>query len=148
VRRDPASVRYRTETRNLSNAPVSMCLNLSLTAQFYECSSYILASFQMGAFMHEIQSTGPPGAAQTAVTRTRHWKRQVERAMRELDPESLTRQVQAAEEAIFLRWQEMEKNPGFGDAPELQEISAATNELLSIKTHKLNWPDPFRSPDA
>jgi hypothetical protein len=69
----------------------------------------------------------------------------VERATRELDPESLTRQVYAAEEAIFLRWQEIEKNPSLGDARELEEIKAATNELLSVKTHKLNWPDPFQS---
>jgi hypothetical protein len=65
--------------------------------------------------------------------------------MRELDAESLTRQVHDAEEAIFLRWQEMEKSPSLGDARELEEIKAATNELLSIKTHKLNWPDPFQS---
>jgi hypothetical protein len=64
--------------------------------------------------------------------------------MRELDPESLTHQVHDAEEAIFLRWQEMEKNPSLGHARELEEIGAATNELLSIKTHKLNWPDPFQ----
>lgn len=64
--------------------------------------------------------------------------------MRELDPESLTRQVYDSEEAIFLRWQEMEKNPSLGDARELEEIRAATNELFSIKVHKLNWPDPFQ----
>jgi len=76
-----------------------------------------------------------------------HWKRQMERAMRELDPENLTRQVHAAEEAIFLRWQEMEKNPSLRETRELEEIKAATNELLTIKTQKLNWPDPFRTTD-
>jgi hypothetical protein len=39
----------------------------------------------------------------------------------------------------------MEKRPSLGDARELEEIGAATNELLSIKTLKLNWPDPFQS---
>jgi hypothetical protein len=95
--------------------------------------------------MCAIQSTGPPVIVPSSYVGTLHWKRQVERAMRELDPESLTRQVHDAEEAIFLRWQEMEKLPSLGDFRELEEIRTATNELLSIKIHKLNWPDPFQS---
>lgn len=98
--------------------------------------------------MQDTQSTGPPGAGQNRGAGARHWKRQVERAVRELDPENLTRQVHSAEQAIFLRWQEMEMNPGFGDAWELEEIRASTQVLLSIKIHRLHWPDPLALPSG
>jgi hypothetical protein len=91
--------------------------------------------------MHMIQTTGLPVFVRTAYVRTPYWKRQVKRAMREADPGSVTRQVHAAEEAIFLRWQQMENNPAHGDIEEREAIRSATNELLGIKLYKLNWPN-------
>lgn len=74
-----------------------------------------------------------------AFVRVPHWKRQVERAMRELDPGSVTARVHAAEEALFLRWQELGNS-----APNTEErraMAAGADDLLAIKIHKLKWPN-------
>jgi hypothetical protein len=61
--------------------------------------------------------------------------------MRETDPVRLTDQLHVAEDAIFLRWQEMKANPSPTDTEEQEAIRSATNELLTIKIHKLKWPN-------
>lgn len=66
----------------------------------------------------------------------------MEKATRELDPTRLTARVNDAEWAIFQRWQELG-----GRASGTEEwiaIAAAADHLLSIKVHKLKWPD-FRT---
>jgi hypothetical protein len=82
--------------------------------------------------MHMIQTTGLPVFVRTAYVRTHYRKRQLERAMREADLGSVTRQVHAGEEAIFLRWQQMENNRAPGDVEGRETIRSATNDLLRI----------------
>jgi hypothetical protein len=74
-----------------------------------------------------------------ARVRTSGWRRQFHRAMREPDLGKLTAGVHAAEAAIFLRWQEL--GEGARGNSEWNAMHAATEELLSIKVHKLKWPD-------
>jgi hypothetical protein len=59
--------------------------------------------------------------------------------MREPDVARLTARVHAAEAAIFVRWQEL--GEGARGNSEWNAMNAATEELLSIKIHKLKWPD-------
>lgn len=95
--------------------------------------------------MHAIQSTWQPDfVPRPDIRRLLDWKEQVERATQESDTGNLTVWVHAAEAAIFRRWQEMEGDPSVGYAEELEAIRAATEELLSIKIHRLKWPD-FRT---
>jgi hypothetical protein len=89
--------------------------------------------------MHTIQTTGPPVFVPTAYVRTPHWKRQVERAMREPNSGSLVAAVHAAEDALFLRWQVLGERAQGGE--EWIAMAAAADELLSIKLHRLRWPD-------
>jgi hypothetical protein len=56
----------------------------------------------------------------------------------ESDKEQLTVLVQAAEQAIALRAQELLNSADHHD--ERNEMAAANAALLSIKTHKLGWP--------
>jgi hypothetical protein len=76
-----------------------------------------------------------------AFVRVPHWKRQVERAVRELDPGSITARVHAAEEALFLRWQELGNSARGSVSEEWCAMAAGADELLSIKIHKLKWPN-------
>jgi hypothetical protein len=95
--------------------------------------------------MRAIQSTWQPDFVPSPdIRRLLDWKGQVERATQESDAGNLTGRVHAAEAAIFRRWQEMEGSPSNGYAEEREAIRAATEELLSIKIQKLQWPD-FRS---
>jgi hypothetical protein len=59
--------------------------------------------------------------------------------MRELNPDRLTARVYDAEWAIFQRWQEL--GPRASTAEERIAMAAGVEELLSIKIHKLKWPD-------
>jgi hypothetical protein len=114
-------------------------MSMSRSEQFYFDHAYMLSSLQLGVFMHVIQSTGPPVVVPIAYVRTPHWKRQVERAMREPYSGSLVTAVHAAEEALFLRWQALGDSAWGGE--ERIAMAAGADELLSIKVHRLNWPD-------
>jgi hypothetical protein len=70
------------------------------------------------------------------------WKRQVEKAMHELDPARPTACVHDAEWAIFQRWQELGARGG--SIEERIAMAVAVDDLLSIIIHKLKWPD-FRT---
>jgi hypothetical protein len=70
------------------------------------------------------------------------WKRQVEKAMRELDPDRLTVCVYDAESEIFQHWQELGARSR--NTEERIALREAVEQLLSIKIYKLHWPD-FRS---
>jgi hypothetical protein len=66
------------------------------------------------------------------------WKQMYEKALRESDTEKLTALVNAAEEALVLRYKEL-RNDADHDK-EWHEIEAAKADLLVIKIHKLGWP--------
>jgi hypothetical protein len=61
--------------------------------------------------------------------------------LRETDRRSLERLVYEAEAAIFDRCQRLAHTPGSN--PELRELQSACDDLYTIKTRKLGWPDPL-----
>jgi hypothetical protein len=66
------------------------------------------------------------------------WQRLYEAATLETDPQKLTTLVEAVENALMNRQQELVGQPSHES--ELQEIKAAGQKLLIIKTEKLGWP--------
>jgi hypothetical protein len=92
----------------------------------------------------ETQRDLPVFVAYSAV-RIPDWKRQMEKAMRELDPALLVTRVHDAEWAIYLRWQELAILGG-DQSEERAELAAAVEDLLSIKTYKLGWPGSWIAP--
>jgi hypothetical protein len=89
--------------------------------------------------MYAQECRGQPTFVPSARVRTRGWKREVEKATRELDPDRLTACVHDAEWAIFQRWQELGARSGHTE--ERTELAVGVEQLLSIKIHKLKWPD-------
>jgi hypothetical protein len=69
----------------------------------------------------------------------RSWKRLIQKALRENEPEKLSDPVRASEGALFVRWQELRENEGLEERASMQ---AAADNLLAIKIHKLRWPNP------
>jgi hypothetical protein len=67
-----------------------------------------------------------------------HWQQLYETVTLETDPQKLTTLVETVESALMNRRQELTGQPGHES--ELQEIKAAGQKLLSIKTEKLGWP--------
>ena len=65
------------------------------------------------------------------------WKRHIQKALRENDPNRLLHFVYATEIALFFRWQELD---GKADKQELTAMRSAADNLLAIKVHKLGWP--------
>jgi hypothetical protein len=65
------------------------------------------------------------------------WKRQIQKALRENDPEKLVHFVYATENALFFRWQELDAK---FDKQERAAMRSAADNLLAIKVHKLGWP--------
>jgi len=65
------------------------------------------------------------------------WKRHVQKALRENDPNKLVHFVYATELALFLRWQELD---GKADEEERAAMRSAADNLLAIKIYKLGWP--------
>jgi hypothetical protein len=96
----------------------------------------------LGVSMYALELSSRPCFTPPTRIRIPDWKRQVEKAMRELEPDRLTARVYDAEWAIFQRWQELGNRTDHTE--ERTEIAAGVEELLSIKIHKLKWPD-FRS---
>jgi hypothetical protein len=92
--------------------------------------------------MYGLECRGQPTFVPSARAPVPDWKRQVEKAMRELDPARLTACLYDAEWAIFQRWQQLGARDGH--AEERIEMAAAVDQLLSIMIHKLKWPD-FRT---
>jgi hypothetical protein len=66
------------------------------------------------------------------------WKTAREKTIWEVDAERLLVSVHATEEALFLRWQELKDETSH--LTEGKEMEAASEDLLSIKIHKLGWP--------
>ena len=66
------------------------------------------------------------------------WLRLYEATTLETDPHKLVTLVEAVESALMNRQQELAGQPGHES--ELQEIKAAGQKLLLIKTEKLGWP--------
>jgi hypothetical protein len=66
------------------------------------------------------------------------WKQRYAAALKESDPAKLHKAVLAAEEALFLRGQEI--NGSADHEAERKEIEAAAADLLAVKIHKLGWP--------
>ena len=67
-----------------------------------------------------------------------HWQREFEAALREDDPESLRKRVDAAEAALFLRSQAL-AGSAEGHA-ERRAISDAMGTLRTIQREKLGYP--------
>jgi len=57
--------------------------------------------------------------------------------------EKLLHSVSFMEEILFLRWQALGTVEGHHE--ELAAMKVIADDLLSIKIHKLGWPDPRRS---
>jgi hypothetical protein len=57
--------------------------------------------------------------------------------------ENLLQSVSFVEEILFLRWQALETVEGNNEERDAMQLIA--EDLLSIKVHKLGWPDPRRS---
>jgi hypothetical protein len=68
-----------------------------------------------------------------------YWQREFEAALREGDPQSLRRRVDAAEAALFLRLQALAESAG-GDE-ERRAIADAIGILRAIQKDKLGYPD-------
>ena len=66
------------------------------------------------------------------------WKELFLWALTESDKEKLTALVQATEQAIIVRAQELLNSTDHHE--ERSEMAVAHAALLSIKTHKLGWP--------
>jgi hypothetical protein len=66
------------------------------------------------------------------------WKEAYHQALREPDAQKLTELVQAAEQAIVLRLQELGNSTD--NYEERAEMKRAAADLLAIKTYKLGWP--------
>jgi hypothetical protein len=66
------------------------------------------------------------------------WQRLYEAAILETDTQKLVTLVEAVESALMNRQQELAGQPG--RESELQEIKAAGQKLLLIKTERLGWP--------
>lgn len=66
------------------------------------------------------------------------WQELYESATLETDPQKLTTLVETLESALTNRLRELARQPGHES--ELQEIKAAGQKLLIIKTEKLGWP--------
>jgi hypothetical protein len=92
--------------------------------------------------MYGLECQGQPAFLPPARVPIPDWKRQLEKAKRELDSARLTTCVHDAEWAVFLRWQELGARSGHTE--ERIAMAAAVEELLSIMIHKLKWPD-FRT---
>jgi hypothetical protein len=74
------------------------------------------------------------------------WKQPFLAALEETDEDKLRTLVYAAEQAIFLRMQELGDSADHHD--ERDEIQKACAALLSIQVNKLGWPSslPDRKP--
>jgi len=70
-------------------------------------------------------------------TQPASWKRYLQKAMQETDPEKLLRLVHGAELALYYRWQELGSE---GRPEECQAMMQAVNDLWEIKVQKLGWP--------
>jgi hypothetical protein len=68
-----------------------------------------------------------------------HWQREFEAALREGDPQSLRRRVDAAEAALFLRLQALAESAG--EDEERRAISDAIRTLRTIQREKLGYPE-------
>jgi hypothetical protein len=66
------------------------------------------------------------------------WKELYLQALLESDTEKLTELVQATEQAIVLRAQELLNSSDHHE--ERSEMAVAKASLLAIKVHKLGWP--------
>jgi len=67
------------------------------------------------------------------------WQNEFEAALIEGDPRKLHERVQAAEAAIFLRWQDLFYNSD--GHVELEAIRDAMRTLRAIKTERMHYPD-------
>jgi hypothetical protein len=77
---------------------------------------------------------------QNLAERKHSWRWVYLNARRAEGIESITQAVQAAENAMFLRWQELSGQKG--DVQERAQLEKANDELLKIKIEKLGWPRP------
>jgi hypothetical protein len=76
-------------------------------------------------------------------SRSLSWKEPYLAALKESDKQKILELVHAAEEAIFLRQQELADSEDHHE--ERSEIGLACENLLTIKTHILGWPSPLAS---
>jgi hypothetical protein len=67
------------------------------------------------------------------------WQREFEAALLEGEPQTLQQRVDAAEDALFLRTQELVASAEEGG--ERQAISKAIRTLRAIQREKLGYPD-------
>jgi hypothetical protein len=81
---------------------------------------------------------------------TASWKEPYQQALHETDKQKLAEMVQAAEAAIFRRFQELTHSPDHHE--ERRALDQASDQLLSLKVNQLGWPPvvseyPFRLPN-
>jgi hypothetical protein len=68
------------------------------------------------------------------------WKTAYEKTMWEPDKQKLLALIHAAEGELFERWQEL--GDSLAHTREQAAMKIAADDLLAIKIHKLEWPDP------
>ncbi|HEY6467871.1 MAG TPA: hypothetical protein VIY69_17850 [Candidatus Acidoferrales bacterium] len=66
------------------------------------------------------------------------WKQYYESALEGLDLAKTQENVLLAEDALFLRWQELAGSPDHHN--ERNEMKRASDKLLQVKTRRLGWP--------
>lgn len=76
-----------------------------------------------------------------SVTVTVSWKELYLEALRESDKEKLPERVDAAEDGLFLRSQELTDSADHNEGR--NEIHVACAALLAIRIHKLGWTSPL-----
>jgi hypothetical protein len=79
-----------------------------------------------------------PDSLLPSVSKTSSWERHIDRARAESDLTKLLGLIHRAEEALFLRWQEITDDPSHKN--EREAMDAACENLRQITVHKLGWP--------
>jgi hypothetical protein len=70
--------------------------------------------------------------------RSPFWKRSLQKAIRETEPDKLLSLVYDTESELFHRWQELPSADSLDE--ERVEMKAAAESLWRIKIHRLDWP--------
>jgi len=91
--------------------------------------------FEVGQGDEQRQNSKETAMSETGTTT---WKEAYEKALRETDKQRLGELVLSAEAAIFRRYEELA--PSSNHHEERRSMTAASEQLLSLKVNQLGWP--------
>jgi hypothetical protein len=133
----------RRQSRRVTNAFQSATLLIRIPAAVLPytapCDSQEQTSRCRRSHMSENLPFLAPNSLLPSVSKTSSWERHIDRAMAESDPTKLLSLIHRAEEALFLRWQEITDDPS--DKNEREAMNAACENLRQFTIHKLGWPN-------